>query len=240
MNETDAKMLLEKTKRDYDLIADGFSATRERPLEQFGFLFGRYLKKGDKVLDLGCGNGRYVPFFLEKSAKYVGQDFSKELIGIAKGKFPKEQFIVGEATMLPYPDRDFDRVFCLAVLHHIPSRRMRKKVFCEAARVLKKEGVFVATVWDLRPLKILSSRNWKRMAGYFKSQVSVAVGRSKLDFGDFFIPWRGSLMRYLHAFSLGELKDLARAAELEIIEAGITGERSREGNLYIVAKKTQN
>jgi ubiquinone/menaquinone biosynthesis C-methylase UbiE len=240
MNETDARLLLEKTKRDYDLIADGFSATRARPLEQFGFLFDRYLSKGDKILDLGCGNGRYVLGFREKSVNYVGQDFSKDLIGIAKKKFPEEQFIIGEAADLPYPSEYFDKIFCLAVLHHIPSRQFRKKVFCEAARALKEEGVFVATVWDLRPSKILLSRNWKRMSGFLKSQALTAFGRSNLDFGDFFIPWRGSLQRYVHSFSLNELKGLAAAAGLKVLEAGMTGSGSREGNLYIVAKKTQN
>lgn len=240
MNQAKAQSLLEKTKRDYDLIADGFSATRARPLEQFGFLFDRYLKKGDKVLDLGCGNGRYVAEFLARKTRYIGQDFSKELIGIAKNKFPEEQFIVGEATDLPYPASDFDKIFCLAVLHHLPSKKLRKIFFSEAARVLKKEGIIAVTVWDLRLMKILASKNWKRLAGLIKSQIAVAAGLSPLDFGDFFIPWRGSLLRYVHAFSLKELRELAESAGLEIVEAGITGRKSREGNLYIVAKKSQN
>ena len=113
MKEKDAKELMEKTKRDFDLIADNFSITRTRPLEQLGFLFDRYLKIGDKILDLGCGNGRYVPKFLDKGAKYIGQDFSRELVEIAKIKYPREQFIVGNATDLPYPAGDFDKVFCL-------------------------------------------------------------------------------------------------------------------------------
>jgi SAM-dependent methyltransferase len=240
MKEKSAKELMEKTKRDFDLIADNFSITRTRPLEQLGFLFDRYLKIGDKILDLGCGNGRYVPKFLDKGARYIGQDFSRELVEIAKIKYPNEQFIVGDATDLPYPAGDFDKIFCLAVLHHLPSRKVRQKFFSEAIRVLKKDGIIVATAWDLRPVKILASRNWRRMVVFLKSQILVAAGRSQFDFGDFFIPWRQSCQRYVHGFSLNELKDLAVGAGLKIIEAGITGRVSREGNLYIVAQKPQN
>jgi SAM-dependent methyltransferase len=240
MKENYAQFILEETKKGYDQIAEDFSKTRNRPLEQLGGLFDDYLQKKDKVLDLGCGNGRYAESFLAKKVDYVGMDESRLLIEIAKKKYPKEQFIVGSALDLPFPGGDFDKVFSLAVLHHIPSRALRQKFFAEIFRVLRPDGVMILTVWDLRLNKMLASRNWKRMAGFLKERVRVLVGRSRLDAGDFFIPWRGDYRRFVHGFSIKELHGLALGAGFKIIKTGISGEGSREGNLYIAAQKLQN
>ena len=48
-----------------------------------------YLKPGDKVLDLGCGPGLWVPMFAEKVApdgKVVGADFDETLVEYAKNR----------------------------------------------------------------------------------------------------------------------------------------------------------
>jgi SAM-dependent methyltransferase len=240
MKESYAQFILEETRKGYDQIAEDFSKTRNHPLEQLGNLFDNYLQKKDKVLDLGCGNGRYMESFLAKKVDYIGMDESRPLIEIAKKKYPKEQFIVGSALDLPFPGGDFDKVFSLAVLHHIPSRGLRQKFFAEIFRVLKPQGAMVLTVWDLRLSKMIKSRNWKRTAGFLKDQAKKLAGRSRLDFGDFFIPWRGGYRRFVHSFSLRELRGLAEGAGFKIIEAGISGKDSREGNLYIAAKKLQN
>ena len=240
MNEEVAQNILETTKRDYDAIAADFSATRGRPLDALRFLFNDYLKKSDKVLDLGCGNGRFVDYFKEKKVKYLGLDNSRALVEIAKLKHPAEQFIVGDALDLPFPTSDFDVVLSLAVLHHIPSLKLRQQFFIEAARVLKPGGTLVATTWDLRPIKMLTTRNWKRLAGFLKARFSRAFKRSDLDANDFFIPWRNNQQRFVHAFSLKELERLACATGLKVVKSGIDNDKNKESNLFIVARKTKH
>jgi ubiquinone/menaquinone biosynthesis C-methylase UbiE len=238
MKEECVKILTEELRRNYDAIAGDFSKTRNRPNGQVRFLFENFLKEGDKVLDLGCANGRYVNFFKEKKVKYTGLDSSLELVNIAKKNYPNEQFIVGDALNLPFPDGDFDKVFSLAVLHHIPSLGERKKFFNQARRVLKPGGLLAVTVWDLRPVKMLASKKGRRFLGYAASQFKKAIGMSPLDFGDFFIPWRNDRRRYVHAFILKELRVLACGSGLKTVKSGVLGNlTAREGNLYIVAEK---
>lgn len=43
--------------------------------------------KGKKLLEIGCGLGRWAEFFQDKCGKYVGIDYSENLIGIAKKHF---------------------------------------------------------------------------------------------------------------------------------------------------------
>ena len=79
-----AEYLLKKTKEDYDKIAEEFSRTRERPWPEIKFLIDKYIIAGERILDLGCGNGRLLEFFKDKKVDYIGTDFSEKLIEIAK------------------------------------------------------------------------------------------------------------------------------------------------------------
>ena len=100
MDKEYAKYLLNKTKEDYNLIADDFSRTRENIWEEIRFLFDN---KKERVLDLGCGNARY--YQLLKNTDYTGVDFSEKLIEIAKNKYPEAKFQAVDALNLPFPDR---------------------------------------------------------------------------------------------------------------------------------------
>ena len=61
MDKEYAKKILEETKENYNLISEDFSITRDKFWEELGFL-SKYVNDSDKVLDLGCGNGRLSEF----------------------------------------------------------------------------------------------------------------------------------------------------------------------------------
>jgi len=97
------------------------------------------LKKGDWVLDVGCGTG-YLLARIEKSLgiKGVGIDFSAASIKKAK-RWQKKglKFLATDAEGLPFEDKSFDYVISLDVLEHIENQG---KVLREMVRVLKKKG----------------------------------------------------------------------------------------------------
>lgn len=67
--------------------------------------------KNLKVLDAGCGYGRWSEMF----SNYVGVDFSEDFIDLAKGKYPNKQFIVADLKDLPFEDKEFDLAFCVSI-----------------------------------------------------------------------------------------------------------------------------
>lgn len=225
-----AKYLLEKTRQDYNLIAEDFSRTRERPWEEIRFLFDNYLFDEEKVLDLGCGNGRYLEFLKGKNVDYFGVDSSEKLIEIAKSKYPEAKFQVGDALNLSFPNNFFCKVYSIAVFHQIPSEEFRLQFLNEIKRVLKLGGLLILTCWRFHQPKELYI--------LFKYTILKLFGKSKLDWKDIFEPWGKKVKRYYHCFSEKELENLARRGGFKIQKVGIVkNQRGNRQNFYLIAKK---
>lgn len=230
MKEEYARSLLSKTKQDYTLIAKDFSRTRKNPWPELQPLFDNYLESGDKVLDLGCGNGRYFPFFRKNRVSYFGVDNNPALLEIAKKKFPGETFQEENALNLSFPNEFFNKVYSIAVLHQIPSREFRIQFIKEAERVLKPAGLLVLTVWHFHRKEQI-----KMMLKYFFRKI---MGRTKLDWGDVFVPWSERTDRYYHIFSQWGLERLVGSMGLRVMEGGIIkNKKGTRQNLFVVARK---
>lgn len=109
------------------------------------------LRPGQRVLDLGCGEGRHaVHLFASEPVEVYGVDLKfsdvqtactrAQPFGDAPGQL---LFGVADAHRLPFADNSFDVVICSEVLEHIENYR---GVLAEIDRVLKPAGVFAVSV----------------------------------------------------------------------------------------------
>ena len=230
MDREYAEFLLKKTKEDYNLISDQFSSTRYSIWPELKIL-GEYIKEGDKVLDLGCGNGRLLEIFKGRNVDYVGIDNSEKLIEIAKEKNPAFNFQVADALNLPFPDNYFDKIFSIAILHHIPLDDFRDQFVKEARRILRPGGFLILTVWDL----------WRKpdsLKRIIKFTILKILRKTKVDFKDVFVPWQKTIDRYVHCFTENELKKLAEKAGFKIKKAGIFRRKETKNyNIFLIAEK---
>ena len=100
--------------------------------------------KNKKVLDMGCGSGRFTLALASLGAKKViGVDLGTDGIEVAKktakqNRIKNVDFVRGSVLDLPFKNEEFDFIFCKGVLHHTGNL---KKGLSEYYRVMKKSGM---------------------------------------------------------------------------------------------------
>lgn len=128
------------------------------------------LKDGQRVLDLGCGEGRHLHAMYAKAKVHaVGVDLGfDDVVNTRLGfEFYPDPFdgpkrfslAVGNALSLPFVDGTFDVVVCSEVLEHIPDYKQAVK---EITRILKPGGKLAVSVPRKWPEKIC----WALAEGY--------------------------------------------------------------------------
>ena len=103
-------------------------------------MFAESLNDGEKVLEIGCGDGKNLAFFTSyASLSCAGIDPSAMAIEKGKELHPYFDLQVGTADSLPFADQTFDMVlfgFCL----YLADREDLVKIVFEADRVLKNDA----------------------------------------------------------------------------------------------------
>ena len=242
MDKQTQENLLNLVKRNYEEIAVDFNTTRKKFLWPELIKLAESVKNGDKILDVGCGNGRLIEAFKNKKINYLGVDNSKKLIEAAKINFlysrlPAQAGLRGNdeteyefknADILELdklPENNFDYIFCIAVLHHLPGEDLRIEALRQMKNKLKPGGKIIITVWNF-----WSKEKFRRMI--LKYGLLKLLGKNNFDFGDILFNWGNNnpahllnkfegkgekiSQRYYHAFTKNELKKLVASAGLKI------------------------
>jgi len=98
-------------------------------------------KKGEKILDLACGQGVFCRELAKQGADVIGIDSSKKLIELAKGRPPEniKYIVLNAADMRSFQPETFDAVTCIMAIQNIDPLN---KAISEVFRVLKIGGRF--------------------------------------------------------------------------------------------------
>lgn len=240
--------LLALNLQTYNQIASKFAQTRQKPLWPEIYDFKKYIKPGQKVLDFGCGSGRLLNLFSASSAdkpvcrrgrkdihiNYTGVDNSPKLLKIAKSKAKTDRVeecsfavsdILSDTLKSRLKQRNFDVVFCLAVLHHIPAQELRLKALSQIYGLLKDNGYLFMTNWNLWRLSF-KDKTWWRYKIKVKSEKSKVKSTSQksnvpMRWKDVITYWQDggeSYPLYYHAFTLRELGSLLKKAGFKVVK----------------------
>ena len=122
---------------------------------------GLDLKDGDKVLEVGCGNGYYLSLLnrLGIKLKLTGIDNVQLALDDAKRFIAdkKVKLIYADAARLPFLSSTFDKIVMSEVVEHVNDERA---VLKEAYRVLKPGGVFILTTCNINYPFLWDPINW--------------------------------------------------------------------------------
>ena len=119
------------------------------------------IKKGDLILDAGCGTGNLSLMMKNKGAAVIGIDNSSEMLEILKNKDAGIKTILTDLTgKLPFPENYFDKIVSNNVMYTI-SENNQVPVFREFYRVLKPNGLV---------LLVDPNKGWK-VINYIKNAI---------------------------------------------------------------------
>lgn len=119
------------------------------------YLFDQILKSrfsvGRKILDVGCGSGRNLVFFLNNGFDVFGVDQNPVAIDQTRSLAAKlapdlslDNFKTARAEKMPFIDGEFNAVLCSAVLHFAETDEHFRSMIAEMWRVLGRDGLFFA------------------------------------------------------------------------------------------------
>jgi ubiquinone/menaquinone biosynthesis C-methylase UbiE len=104
----------------------------------------RYVPRGGRVLDAGCGMGQWDVFLARKGYRVCGLDFSERMIAFLKKSHPDLEWVSGTVQSIPLPDASFDGLISWGVIEH--DEAGPEQALSEFLRVLKPGGHAILTV----------------------------------------------------------------------------------------------
>jgi SAM-dependent methyltransferase len=136
---------------DDPAVADGFARrTALFPSEEFVLAYLADRLRDASVVDIGVGAGRTTPYLTRSCGRYVGLDYSEEMLKRARALYPGVDLRHGDATdMAMFADRSVD-VVCLGfnmIDDADPPDRLR--ILTEIHRILKDDGVMFFSAHNL-------------------------------------------------------------------------------------------
>lgn len=185
------------------------------------------------VLDLGCGNARFLEFLLNNQIhpkKYLGVDNSKILLNIASKKFSLDKHFtfldlnLEDSSMTSLITDKFSLIVLFGLIHHMHTFEMRVNLFKAISTFLKNQNAraFV-TLWQFKKMKNWESKIIEKLSN---QDYILSFGNSKAR-------------RFVHNTTDEELQELCKLANLKIIKSFESDGKSLNLNKYFLLQKNE-
>lgn len=245
MSQTTQQRLLTLNRQFYATVAEPFDATRAGlPVGWQGlrkWLPTPSVERPLRVLDVGCGNGRWAWMLEERGVpcSYTGVDGDEKLLRLAAenmrhltgvhATFHQADFTTPDwFAPLALQPASFELIVCLAALHHAPGYNLRAQVVQSLATLLAPTGVLIFSHWQ-----------FLRSERFVRKQIAwqtIGLTSAEVEPGDALLPWQqgGYAVRYVHQIDEQEMAMLAQDAGLDVLASFYADGKEGNLNLYMI------
>ena len=199
----------------------------------------KYLKPGDRILEIGAGTGAYSLYYANKGYKVDAIELSKSNVEVFKSKITKDldvNVIQGNAVDLSvYKDNTFDITLCLGPLYHLFKEEETTSAIKEAIRVTKPGGkIYLAFIlFDLTMLTWgFKEKNVYENYGENK-QVSENFKPNNAEELIFNMRYFEDVIKLIKSFNIKTINYVATDGIGRVIKDEINQMSEEEYNLYI-------
>ena len=228
------KHLNEINRVFYETVALDFSATRQCAWVGWQQIIPHLPHRSPlRVLDIGCGNGRFGVFLQENTSQaidYIALDNNAQLLAEARANLAMcpnvtARFLLYDIFDLPSLGT-YDVIVLFGVLHHVPDTDQRRRIVSVLAQWVALNGILCFTAW-----RFLSHERLRRRIVPW----NLACTREE---GDYLLAWhRGNrAVRYCHDITETEHQDIVTASALLELERYQADGYGQEMNRYSILK----
>ncbi|XP_053685733.1 alkylated DNA repair protein alkB homolog 8 [Sabethes cyaneus] len=262
LQENAAQLEQENVHKVYNEIAKHFSETRHSPWPRV-LAFLNSLPVGSIMLDVGCGNGKYLSD--NERITGLGCDRSDELLKVCTSR--GLNVLQCDCLALPFRSASVDACISIAVIHHLATDERRQRAITEMGRVLRPEGRALIYVWAKNQAANAKQSSYLRQnkranrsqqqqfdasetlnetdPGAASTVLPVHTNRTQFQHQDLLVPWKlrdlerkehatkATFLRYYHVFEEGELERLCGTVPQLSVEESYYD----QGNWCVVLRK---
>jgi len=138
----------------------------------------KYFRKEWRVLEAGCGLGRWLIYLSDLGFNVAGIDISSDAINILKKMKPELHLSIGDISSMPYRDGEFDAVLSVGVVEHIKDGPVQ--ALDEMRRITRDDGLLILVV----PLENIIRTFFHRPLCFLRYNISALLG-IKLEFEEY-------------------------------------------------------
>ena len=219
MQHTTIQKLNQLNHLFYSAVAKDFDQTRQSAWQGWTGLLGSLEdfnpQKSLRILDVGCGNGRFLDFLAQnipnQTIEYNGIDLNPELLNFARTrtknispkittqwhKFDLVEAWLGDLVNQAPFDVEYDLIVVFGVMHHIPSAQQRLEWLNRFQECLTPDGLLVVTDWQF-------TRESARFADKTIPPEKLGFTAEDLESNDYFLDWQQGTVSYRYCHETTE------------------------------------
>ena len=169
----------------------------------------KYIKKGNKILDIGAGTGKYSIYFYNKGYDVTAVELVKHNLRVLEKNEPNIKALQGNALDLKLPDNSFDIVLLFGPMYHLISFEDKLKAINEAKRVLKPNG-YLFISYCMNEYAVITH-------GFIENNINESIS-NKLVNKDFKItPKKDDLYSFVRLEDIDKLNELSNLKRVKIL-----------------------
>lgn len=185
----------------------------------------KYLKKKDKIIDIGAGTGAYSIYFYDKGYDVTAVELVKHNLRIIEKNRPNLKAYQGNATNLSkFKDNSFDIVLLFGPMYHLITKDEKIKALNEAKRIVKKNG-YIFISYCLNEYAVITH-------GFKDNYILKSISNNELDKDYKIISKTNDLYSFVR---LDEIKELSKITELKRVKI-----LSQDGCAEYIKKEINN